>query len=81
LSWEKEFFDESSVKRSILTIFVATKDQKRLKVTLAIYLDLFSGLGAIFRDLGYILSLSLSYMFILLRAIHQMFINEAAYAE
>jgi hypothetical protein len=37
LSWEKEFFEESSVKRSILTIFVATKDQKLLKLTLAIY--------------------------------------------
>jgi hypothetical protein len=54
LSWEKEFFEESSVKHSILTTFVDTKDQKRLKLTLAIYLDLFSGLRAIFRDLGYI---------------------------
>jgi hypothetical protein len=56
LSWEKEFFEESSVKRSILTTFVGTKNQKRLKLTLAIYLDLFWGLGAIFRDLGDILS-------------------------
>jgi hypothetical protein len=39
-----------------LTTFVATKDQNRLKLTLAIYLDLFSGPRAIFRDLGYILS-------------------------
>jgi hypothetical protein len=44
------------VKRSVLTIFVATKDEKRLKLPLAIYLDLFSELGALFRDLGYILS-------------------------
>jgi hypothetical protein len=29
------------VKQSILTTFVGTKDQKRLKLTLAIYLDLF----------------------------------------
>jgi hypothetical protein len=44
------------VKRSILTTFITTKDQKCLKLTLVIYLDLFSGLGVIFRDLGYILS-------------------------
>jgi hypothetical protein len=42
LSWEKEFIEESSVKRSVLTTFVVTKDLKnRLKLTLAIYLDLF----------------------------------------
>jgi hypothetical protein len=29
------------VKRFILTTFVATKDQKRLKLTVDIYLDLF----------------------------------------
>jgi hypothetical protein len=29
LRWEKEFFEESSVERSILTTFVATKDKKK----------------------------------------------------
>jgi hypothetical protein len=52
LSWEKEFIEESSVKPSILPNFVDTKDQKSLKLTLAIYLDLFLGLREIFRDLG-----------------------------
>jgi hypothetical protein len=33
LSWEKDNFEESSVKRSILTTFVATKAQKRLNLT------------------------------------------------
>jgi hypothetical protein len=41
LSWEKEKIEESIVKRSILTTFVATKAQKRLKLTLTISLDLF----------------------------------------
>jgi hypothetical protein len=41
LSWEKENCVESSVKRSILTTFVAAKAQKRLKLALTIYLDLF----------------------------------------
>jgi hypothetical protein len=52
LSWEKEFFEDSRVKWSILTTFVATTDQKRVKLTLAIYLGLFLGLEAIFRHLG-----------------------------
>jgi hypothetical protein len=44
VGWEKEKLNESSVKRSILTTFVITKAQKRLKLTLAIYLDLFERL-------------------------------------
>jgi hypothetical protein len=39
-SLEKENFEESSVKRSILTTFVATKAQKRLKLNLTIFSDL-----------------------------------------
>jgi hypothetical protein len=41
LSWEKENFEASSVKRSILTTFAATKPQKRLNLDLAISLELF----------------------------------------
>jgi hypothetical protein len=41
LSWEKENVDESSVKRLILTTFVASTAQKRLKLTLTIAFDLF----------------------------------------
>jgi hypothetical protein len=41
LSWEKEKIEESILKRSILTTFVGTKAQKRLKLTLTISLDLF----------------------------------------
>jgi hypothetical protein len=40
LSWEKETFDDSSVKRSILITLVATKAQKRLKLTSNIALHL-----------------------------------------
>jgi hypothetical protein len=40
LSWEKEFFEESSVKRAMLTTFDATKAQKRLNLDLTIYLEL-----------------------------------------
>jgi hypothetical protein len=41
LSREKERFEESNVKRSILTTFVATTAQKRMKLTLIISSDLF----------------------------------------
>jgi hypothetical protein len=37
LGWEKEKVDERRVERSILTTFVPTKAQKRLKLTVAIY--------------------------------------------
>jgi hypothetical protein len=37
----KENFEENSVKRFILTTFVATKAQQRHKLTLTIYLELF----------------------------------------
>jgi hypothetical protein len=42
LSWEKEDFEESSVKRSILTTFAATKPPKRLNLDPTISLELFS---------------------------------------
>jgi hypothetical protein len=41
VSREKELFEESSVKRLILTTFVAPKAQKRLKLALTLSLDLF----------------------------------------
>jgi hypothetical protein len=41
LSWEKKNVDESSGKRSILTTFVGTKDQKRPKLTSNNAFDLF----------------------------------------
>jgi hypothetical protein len=41
LSWEKENFEDSNVKWSILTTFVATKAQKRLNLDLSISLELF----------------------------------------
>jgi hypothetical protein len=41
LSWEKEKNEESIVKRSILTTFVARKAKKSLKLTLTFSFDLF----------------------------------------
>jgi hypothetical protein len=52
LSWEKEKIEESTVKRSILTTFVATKAQKRLKLTLTISFDIFKRLYAMFLRFG-----------------------------
>jgi hypothetical protein len=53
-SWEKEHFEESSVKRSILTTFAATKAQKRLNLDFKPFFAIFRVIKPFFGRLWFI---------------------------
>jgi hypothetical protein len=65
-SWVKETFEDSRVKRSILTTFVTTKAQKRKKLILPIS---FEGFIAIFAIWGFYrpISADFGYFFCFIR--------------